>query len=268
MLKHRIITTFIMIALLLLFLFYATKPIYLIGLSGLLILVALEWYDLMHWQDRKWKWTYAVILLVGFFLSLLINSVYVFIVSVILWLGALYLLWQFTRKKNYFWSHTFAQACFGILIFIFFAHAMWYLLASADGAIWTLVFIAIIASFDSGAYFAGTYFGKRKLVAAISPGKTLEGVWGGLCVTLIIVIIISFILSLNFRQTLGLVGIAGLSALLSLVGDLFESAMKRQRGVKDSGKLLPGHGGILDRIDSHIAAAPLFCLGLIVLGIY
>jgi phosphatidate cytidylyltransferase len=120
----------------------------------------------------------------------------------------------------------------------------------------------LIWSADIGAYFAGRKWGKNKLASSISPGKTLEGVLGGL----VLALITSFIFMYT-TPAYSLVSVYGNIALIlaiivlviiSVAGDLFESAMKRQSGVKDSGNILPGHGGILDRIDSLISVAPVF----------
>ena len=126
-----------------------------------------------------------------------------------------------------------------------------------------LALMAIVWVADTAAYFAGRRFGKRKLAPAISPGKTWEGVYGAL-----IAVAIYALALLPFAQEAGYsapilptsviawVALALALAGLSIVGDLFESQLKRNRGVKDSGKLLPGHGGVLDRIDALLAALP------------
>jgi len=115
---------------------------------------------------------------------------------------------------------------------------------------------------DSGAYFSGRLFGKHKLSAVISPGKTIEGVLGGLIYSLLLVY--AAITMKVFEYSSALVWVSLIVAFVSVYGDLFESVLKRRAGVKDSGNLLPGHGGILDRIDSLIPAAPLF-LGFVLL---
>ena len=121
-----------------------------------------------------------------------------------------------------------------------------------------LLALVLVWIADSAAYFVGRAWGRRKLAPAISPGKTWEGVGGGLIGATLYAIIIAFFTDPG--AWLALVVTALLLGMVSIVGDLFESAVKRQAGVKDSGSLLPGHGGILDRIDSATAALPLAAL--------
>lgn len=121
-----------------------------------------------------------------------------------------------------------------------------------------LVVLVLVWIADSAAYFVGRAWGRRKLAPAISPGKTWEGAVGGLIGAALYAIIIAFFTDPG--AWLALVVTALLLGMASIVGDLFESAVKRQAGVKDSGALLPGHGGILDRIDSTTAALPLAAL--------
>jgi phosphatidate cytidylyltransferase len=112
---------------------------------------------------------------------------------------------------------------------------------------------------DTAAYFVGRRWGRRKLAPAISPGKTWEGAWGGIAAAIAYAIICGTFL-LGTAGWPAYIAVAALLAAISIVGDLFESATKRQAGVKDSGALLPGHGGILDRIDSATAVLPVVAL--------
>jgi phosphatidate cytidylyltransferase len=121
-----------------------------------------------------------------------------------------------------------------------------------------LLVLVLVWIADSAAYFVGRAWGRRKLAPTVSPGKTWEGVAGGLVGAVLYAIIIA--LFTDRGAWLALVATAILLGMVSIVGDLFESAAKRQAGVKDSGTLLPGHGGILDRIDSATAALPLAAL--------
>ncbi len=119
---------------------------------------------------------------------------------------------------------------------------------------------------DSGAYFAGRAFGKTKLSPIVSPGKTWAGAIGAAVGAVVSASILVFTDVTGSQPLLGLILLCVLVTAVSIGGDLWESRLKREAGVKDSGNLLPGHGGVLDRIDSLLAAAPVFALGIAVLG--
>ena len=145
-------------------------------------------------------------------------------------------------------------------------HALIFLHAEVAGG-WLLLYaLSLVWVADIGAYFSGRRFGRRKLAPAISPGKTREGVAGAILLNALWIGAV-YLLANGFG--LGVVVFAGIglaSALLSISGDLAISVLKREAGVKDSGKLLPGHGGVLDRIDSILAAAPVFTAGYLLAG--
>lgn len=134
-------------------------------------------------------------------------------------------------------------------------------LVTIDSGRW-LVFIVIltVVSADIGAFFAGRAFGRHKLAAQVSPGKTLEGCVGGLLLALVVISLTIFLSPFSHQLGWQWLLIALATVATSILGDLLESMVKRHRGVKDSGTILPGHGGILDRIDSLTAALPTFAL--------
>ena len=129
------------------------------------------------------------------------------------------------------------------------------------GPRWTLFAVALVWAADSGAYFIGSKFGRRKLAPAISPGKSWEGVWGGLATSALLAVLALPLLGLGWSSLPALVLLTVVTAAISVAGDLFESLMKRHSGVKDSGDLFPGHGGLMDRLDSLLAALPVFVVG-------
>jgi len=136
-----------------------------------------------------------------------------------------------------------------------------------QGGRWVLYLLMMIWIADSAAYFSGRRFGRHKLAPAISPGKTWEGVAGALLACGLLAAAVSLAPAWNGRQQLVFVLLSLVSVMISIIGDLFVSALKRQAGVKDSSHLIPGHGGVLDRIDSLLAAPPVFVGGLLHLGL-
>lgn len=132
------------------------------------------------------------------------------------------------------------------------------------GALWIVFMIVMVGAADTGAYFAGRAFGKVRLAPRVSPGKTWEGALGGLAAALVVALVGGLAFDAPLAPFVALC--AGVIAF-SIVGDLTESLFKRSAGLKDSGSLLKGHGGVLDRIDSLTAGAPVLLLGLRALGV-
>jgi len=136
-----------------------------------------------------------------------------------------------------------------------------------NGHWWTLLALLVVWAADIGAYFSGRFLGKRKLAPQISPGKTWAGVYGAFVAGALVVGVGGWLLDVRGVQLAGLMLLAVITVAASIVGDLIESLMKRHAKVKDSGTLFPGHGGLLDRLDSVFAALPVFALGKLLLGL-
>ena len=134
------------------------------------------------------------------------------------------------------------------------------------GNYWLLLALAIVWAADSGAYFAGRRFGKHKLSPQISPNKTIEGLVGGVLAAMIVALVAAPLIGTPLAQLPLVALVAAWTILFSVVGDLFESLLKRHVGAKDSSHLIPGHGGVLDRIDSVLAALPVFAFGKLLFG--
>ena len=223
------------------------------GILALMALVAgagaLEWARLCAINAPLYAGAVVLALFVAFSLDV---SQAVFLLATAFWLFAAPA-WLRLRVEP---EHRPALAAAGFVVLVPAALAM---VVLEPGEALLVLAVAWIA--DTGAYFAGTRWGRRKLAPAISPGKTWEGAAGGLIGAAAYAMILSFILAgAQATRMAAFVGAAALLVTVSIVGDLFESAAKRQAGVKDSGALLPGHGGVLDRIDSATAILPVAAL--------
>jgi len=227
---------------------------------------ALEWAEFVGSDARGWRWFYVA--LVGACLLLLWFIVPRAWDIVVLALAALW--WVATAGRltrvdevQPTTDVSLGLVPIGLVVLVPPWIAIVGLHAVADNGPWlVLSLMMLIWIADSVAYFAGRQWGHRRLAPALSPGKTLAGVYGALIGASAWGALLVPLLNLPLGRGLLLVLLCALTAALSVVGDLYESLLKRRRGLKDAGSILPGHGGVLDRIDSMTAAAPFFALGL------
>lgn len=134
------------------------------------------------------------------------------------------------------------------------------------GELWILCLLLIVWAADIGAYFSGRQFGGRRLAPHISPSKTWAGFWGGLAAAVLVAGAFTLAVPMLEGGVMTIAALAAVTMLASVGGDLYISLQKRTMGLKDTGRMLPGHGGLLDRLDSLVAASPFFALGLVVIG--
>lgn len=210
---------------------------------------------------KKFHYVFAMIVLALMMLSLALPMTWVFWwgLASILWLFAVRWVGNFPEKtENWYGKRLIAIAVIMLVSAITAMYFLW-----QQSAWWLLYVFVLVWCADSGAYFVGRKLGKRKMSPAVSPNKSVEGLYGGLATGVLVVLGVSFGV-LNSWSGMAIVLFLGLSLItivMSVFGDLFESMMKRHAGIKDSGRILPGHGGVLDRIDSQLSAMPIFALG-------
>jgi len=258
-LKKRILTAVILTTLIMLALFLPTVWLWRFVVTAFVAVGWWEWIRLSKAGDNTVFVAISSVALVG--LSyMFFNQGYSFsatIVSVIAWLGLIIICFLSPAKlaetvqpqsKLLFGAWALSYSWWGLI----------WLREQESGAFWLLGFLVVIWLADIGAYFSGKRFGKRKLAPKISPGKTIEGLLGGAaCVAVYALIVPGFYVD-SSRVLLMLMAV--FIGVKSVGGDLFESWLKRQANMKDSSQVLPGHGGVLDRIDSLIATIPLMIL--------
>ena len=273
MTRTRIITALVMAPVAIAAILLLQTP-WLVALVALLFLMGMwEWFKLAEIDDTLSRTILLVanlllmVLLVWASAGSLVLFQIVTLVGVVWWLLALLWLGFFNFASDH---ETYARGfklAAGTLAIIPAWCALGLIHAGQpNGHRWLLAALMIVWAADSGAYFAGRHFGgrlfgSRKLAPRISPNKTLEGLLGGLLAGVAVGLLFAWFAGLTLAQAPAFV-IVGLSTVLfSVVGDLFESLLKRHVGAKDSGNLIPGHGGILDRLDGVLAALPIFALG-------
>ena len=264
MLKQRLITAAILAPLALLGVFGLPFSGFVYLMDAVILVAAWEWANLSGYQATKERWTYVlvagVLVAIAHYYQPSISSDLVLQFAVLFWCLALYAVMRYPVISG--WGSRFARALIGFVVLLPCWFAFVSMKAADGGDLLILLLFLLVWGADVGAYFAGKRFGRTKLAADVSPGKTREGLYGGLLACLLIAVSYALILGYELPQLILLMVLAFITGLISVLGDLFESMLKRHRGVKDSSQLLPGHGGVLDRIDSLTAAAPLFVLGM------
>ncbi|MFQ3786627.1 phosphatidate cytidylyltransferase [Halomonas sp. A29] len=260
MLRQRIITAAWLAPLMLAGLFGLTGVLFAAFTGAIVMLAAWEWTNLAGVADTRQR----LVLVAG--LALLMLLLWVFgaalaawplWLAVVGWLVNLYWVTRYPAQREQ-WQSTATRLAMGLWVLL----PAWVGLnvLRDTGGVWLLYVLLLVWGADIGAYFSGRAWGRRKLAPAVSPGKSWEGVAGGAVVTLLLALLFAVWQGLGVAGGLGLVIVTAVVTLVSVLGDLFESMLKRFRGIKDSSNLLPGHGGVLDRIDSLTAAVPLFAL--------
>ena len=260
MLKQRVITSIVALAAFMVVLFGVPAVVAQVVIAILIIGGAWEWSRFLGASGRASRIIYVALLAALMGLAawqLAASSMFIFQLALVWWLAAL--VWVFFFPTPI--PLALRWLCGALVLVPLFVALI--ALYRSDPAL-LLFALLIVWAADTGAYFAGRQFGRVKLAPRISPNKTWEGVIGGL----LVVVLMSFAGAAWVDIELAvLIPFCLAVACMSIVGDLTVSMFKRNAGLKDSGTLFPGHGGVLDRIDSVAAAAPLFALGVSWMGL-
>jgi len=271
-LKQRIITALVLLPLFLAGLLATSATGFAWFISLIIGVAAWEWARMGGLEAQSQRVAYAALVLVALLLIRLLPVPAVLTFAFVGWILAALLVFRWPAWQAA-WSRAGVRLAVGLLLL----HAAWVALVHLRVTTWALddrisglhlilyVFLIVWCA-DIGAYFVGRAWGRRKLAPSVSPGKSVEGAGGGLLAVSLLPLLAGQWLDLSASQVGLLWLVSVVTALFSIVGDLLESLAKRSVGIKDSSQILPGHGGIMDRIDSVTAAAPVFTFLLLLLG--
>lgn len=265
---ERIITALVLVAVVLscMFATQSNYPMYMLmiiaaGVAGY------EWFKLMPRKSKNVikpvAWGYGLVTAVLSALALQYNdfALLLWTASIFTWILSVY--WVKSYPDYDGWYNNSLKFIGLILV----SAAVTAIFSVWQSSPWWLMYLFLLVwGADSGAYFVGRKLGKKKLAPDVSPNKSVEGLYGGVTTAMIIVIAVEVLyLDLTLAEHILFLILSVITVFSSVLGDLFESMIKRRAGIKDSGRILPGHGGVLDRIDSLLAAAPIFAAGIYVL---
>nr|VFK78327.1 MAG: phosphatidate cytidylyltransferase [Candidatus Kentron sp. SD] len=243
-------------------------------LAAVTLIGAWEWAGLIGWTSGIRRATYSFMIAISLYATFRLDTLFpqgwllLSIMALAWWCVALGWIVRFERQAPIrSLERPVARIFSGWLILV----PTWGALVTTHrhaeyGPMLVILLMALIWGADSGAYFFGKRFGKRRLSPRTSPGKSWEGVVGGLLIAGLLSIATGLYIRLPLEKWIPFISLSLATVILSILGDITESLFKRRIGVKDSGRLLPGHGGVLDRIDSLTAAAPFFALGIFLWG--
>ena len=275
MLKLRVITALVLFPLAVSGILFLSNNTFSAAVGFIMLLAAYEWAGFAKFPSILSKIAYVVVVATILFslwlVNFLLSSNIMNGLAIGFWLFAVILLTGFPDKARFWQGSSAIIALTGAFLLVI----TWYSLISIhaikelnfaqtaiSGPYLVLSVMMLVWIADTGAYFSGKRFGKNKLAPKISPGKSREGVYGGLVLAIIVVSLFTLWHGGAAQDYLYIIVISMVTVIFSVIGDLLESMFKRQAEIKDSSNILPGHGGILDRIDSVTAASPVFYIAL------
>lgn len=258
MFKQRLLTTLVLVPLVLLAIYFANRWAFGAAVLLLLLICATEWWHLI--PLKSWGMKLLFLAAIGGMVVLTHYGLdYWLWAGLIVW-GLIFIAVVSFPASQPMWGHPWLVAVAGLFLLSLFGQSMMRLFLQPQGRDLLVYLLFLVWAADIGAYLAGKQWGRHKLIPAVSPGKTFEGAMGGFLFSLLIALLAYFYFKPQSILAWFLVAI--LTTLISMLGDLFISMLKRRVKLKDTGQLIPGHGGVLDRLDSLIAALPFFYFGL------
>ncbi len=272
MLKQRILTALVLLPLVMAAIFALPSQWFPILLAGIVLGGSWEYQRLAGLSGRTGAYVLmivqVIILALLYWYKAYWNSTIILdlTVSCAIWSLLFIRLFRYSDDAQVDSGYRWLSAATAILTITIGWFCLSWLRMQTDGTWLILLLLLTVWAADVGAYFAGKTFGKTKLAPHISPGKTRAGLVGGLVLAPVVALLAANLMPLGHIEAINLILVSFLAALVSVGGDLMISLHKRTSGYKDSGNLLPGHGGILDRLDSLLVAAPFFALGMLIIG--
>lgn len=260
-LGQRVMTAIILVPLVLYGIFYLSNEVFSIIIALIMLLGAWEWSAFFGWTTTTLRASFVAVVALSLCFIAQLSAYVVYIFAVVWWLMALFVIIGYPENRQH-WNQKKSIACIGAVTLSVCWFAMVDLQSTEHGSRLVFFVMCVIWGADTGAYFAGKRWGRTKLAPAVSPGKSIAGLVGGVVTTILFTCLVLTALDLATIDKSYYLLLILITVLFSVVGDLFESMLKRNVSLKDSGQLLPGHGGVLDRIDSLTAAVPLFSAGL------
>jgi len=275
MLKSRVITALILFPLALCGILFLSNSYFALAVGVIMLIGAYEWAGFAGFPEPLAKMAFVVIVATVIYciwlMNFAISADVMNALAAAFWLFSLLLIFKYPASARFWKDKTLIIAIMGIILL----SLTWYALisihaiekfefgqSSITGPYLVLSVMMLVWSADTGAYFSGKKFGKVKLAPKISPGKSREGVYGGLLLAIIMATLFTLWHHGSLNNYMNIIIITIVTVVFSVIGDLMESMFKRQTGIKDSSNLLPGHGGILDRMDSVTAAGPVFFIAI------
>ena len=254
--KIRIITACALFGLVVCALLFFTQPMFLVTSLALLMLMLNELLTMLDLRTNPMAWLLVtVVCLLLSMVYIILGPMWIFVFVAMIWLGLFGLLICYARRPFVSSGFHYLACALGTIICSVFALAL-YGLRGEVGPHALLALIVFVCVIDSMAYFVGRILGRVPLLFKVSPGKTIEGAVGGVISGLLFAWCMASLYFFNGHDHWKWIPLVALLAMISVLGDLVQSMLKRMLLLKDSGALLPGHGGILDRVDSHLAVLP------------